>query len=207
MSDNNENQTKLFTIGHSTHELPEFVAMLKMHDVSAVADVRSQPYSRFNPQFNREPLRAALEREGILYVFLGVELGARRSERECYEGGKAVYERIARTGAFLEGLARVRSCVVDHRLAIMCAEKDPLTCHRTILICRALRHDAMDIRHILDDGRVESMKDTEDRLLSLVGLPPGDLFRSRDEFLEEAYLRQGDRIAFIESQEPESALR
>ena len=203
----NSDIATLFTIGHSTHEWPAFLALLRQHDISAIGDVRSHPYSRFNPQYNRETLQDALHQERIQYAFLGTELGARRKERECYEGKKALYERIAQTPAFAAGLTRVRKAVTQHRVALMCSEKDPLTCHRTILICRALRNDAFQIQHILEDGTIETMAAAEGRLLNLLGLPPGDLFRSRAEVLDEAYERQGDRIAYSESEQDEATLR
>lgn len=206
MTDPEGQPQPLFTIGHSNHELGVFISLLKQHSISAIADVRSHPFSRFNPQFNRESLQAALQREGIHYVFLGAELGARRVERECYENGKASYELIGKTPAFADGIARIRSGMVERRIALMCAEKDPLTCHRTILVCRALKDDHLEIRHILEDGDIESMSDAEDRLLSLVGLPREELFRSRDELIDDAYRRQGNRIAYSETEPTESGV-
>ena len=188
----------LFTIGHSDHEIEPFVDLLQRHGVTAVADVRSHPYSRYLPQFNRETLAGALQRGGIAYIFLGNELGARRTEPECYVDGQARYDRIARTPAFAEGLRQVRRELAEHRLALMCAEKDPLTCHRMILVCRALRSEPIDIVHILADGELESMDDAEARLLDVTGMPSRDLFRSRDELVDEAYERQAERIAYTD---------
>ncbi|MGD0900672.1 MAG: DUF488 domain-containing protein, partial [Thermoguttaceae bacterium] len=96
----------IFTIGCSTHSLEDFMALLSRHGITAVADVRSQPYGRLE-HFNRESLSIALKAAGIEYVFLGQQLGARREEQECYEDGIALYERIARLPAFQEGLARL----------------------------------------------------------------------------------------------------
>src|SRR4051812_41051246 len=90
----------IFSVGHSDHNIQRFIDLLLHNGISAVADVRSMPYSRFNPQFNREQLKAALKAVRIRYVFLGDELGARRSEPECYVEGKARYELIARTPRF-----------------------------------------------------------------------------------------------------------
>src|SRR5580700_973562 len=104
----NESQKTLFTIGHSNHELPAFLALLAQHGIAAVADVRSQPIS-WLPHFERTQLTAALRDATIDYVFLGLELGARRSERDCYEDGRADYERIARLPAFHKGLVRLRT--------------------------------------------------------------------------------------------------
>src|SRR5205809_226859 len=94
----------VFTIGHSNLDLPKFVALLKQHGIEAIADVRSSPYSQYNPQFNREPLQRVLREQGISYVFLGEELGARRSEPECYVNGRADYSLIAATPAFIRGM-------------------------------------------------------------------------------------------------------
>lgn len=188
----------LFTIGHSCHEITEFIALLGRHGVNAVADVRSQPYSRFHSQFNREALTESLQRAGIQYVFLGDELGARRSEPDSYQDNQARYDLIARIPAFHDGLGRLRRGVVSRRIALLCAEKDPITCHRMVLVCRHLRSEPVEIRHILADGSLESMDSAEARLLDAVGLPATDLFRSRAELIEEAYDLQAERIAYSE---------
>ncbi len=187
----------LFTIGHSDHELSAFIERASCHGITAIADVRSQPYSRLHPQFNRETLCEALRRRGISYVFLGKELGARRVEREAYRGRQAAYDLIARLPVFLEGLERVRKGMTTHRVALLCAEKDPLTCHRTILVGRHLRADSIDIAHVLDDGSLETTEQAESRLLELTGLPPRDLFLSREQLVEQAYDRQAARIAYV----------
>ena len=189
---------KLFTIGHSDHEMPEFVSLLTRHGVDVVADVRSHPYSRFHGQFNRDTFAELLNRAGIQYVFLGRELGARRSERESYEGKQARYDRIARLPVFREGLERLRHGLGSHRIALVCAEKDPITCHRTVLVCRQLRSDPIEIQHIMYDGSTETMEQSEFRLLEVVGLPNADLFQDRSELIEQAYDLQAERIAYTE---------
>jgi uncharacterized protein (DUF488 family) len=196
----------LYTIGHSDHPTGRFLDLLAAHRIMAVADVRSAPHSRWHPQFNKEALAADLARAGIRYVFLGQELGARRSEPDCYEAGKARYELIARSPLFANGLDRVRRGLGQFRVALLCAEKDPLTCHRTILVCRRLKGTVPTIRHILEDGTVEPHPDAESRLLALAGLSDGDLFRSRDELLDEAYDWQGERIAYVDSRAEEAVM-
>ena len=101
----NEACGTVFTIGHSTHALEAFIALLRRHDVTAVADVRSAPYSRFNPQFNREPFADALVSEGLRYVFLGNSLGGRSDDPACCEDGRIRYDRVAETESFKSGLA------------------------------------------------------------------------------------------------------
>jgi len=191
----------LFTIGHSTHAIERFIELIKMHNINAVCDVRSSPYSRYNPQFNRETLQQELKRRGIAYVFLGKELGPRSDDPECYVNGKVQYDRLARTDLFQEGLGRIRQGMGSYRIALMCSEKDPATCHRTILVCRHLRDKNMLIRHILEDGSLEENDATIRRIRDLLKLPESDLFTSSEEMVERAYDMQGDRIAYVQENE------
>ncbi|MGA2068612.1 MAG: DUF488 domain-containing protein [Thermoguttaceae bacterium] len=187
----------IFTIGCSTHPLEDFMALLSRHGITAVADVRSQPYGRLE-HFNRESLSLALKAAGIRYVFLGRQLGARREEQECYDDGVALYERIAKLPAFHEGLARLRRDAKEHRLAVMCAEKEPLDCHRTILVCRHLRGFGIQITHILADGGLEDHAVTEKRLVRQMHVTR-TLFEPRltdDELVERAYDERAQQIAY-----------
>lgn len=195
-------QKRLYTIGHSDHAIETFISLLLHHGVSAIADVRSQPYSRLHGQFNREILKDLLKRAGIRYVFLGHELGARRSERESYREGQARYDLIAQLPAFQDGLDRLRRGLITHRIALLCSERDPITCHRMVLVCRHLRPDPITILHILEDGSTETMDQAETRLLESVRLPTDHLFRPRSELIEHAYDLQGGRIAY---REPDAA--
>lgn len=204
MTASNADCPTLYTIGHSNHGWDNFVSIVQSHGITAVADVRSSPYSRFNPQFNRESMAHEFGRAGVSYVFLGVELGARRSEPECYSGQCARYDLIERSPLFQAGLQRLRAGLERHRIALLCAEKDPITCHRMILVCRALRGDAIRIEHILDDGSLESTRDAETRLLAATGMPESDLFLDREALVEEAYRRQGLRIAWTEPDNDET---
>jgi uncharacterized protein (DUF488 family) len=185
----------VFTIGHSTHTLEYFLSLLTKHGIQAVGDVRSVPYSRRNPQFNREPLMQRLRGVGIAYDFLGKELGARSDNPGCYIDGKVRYDYLAKEPAFLQGLGRLRKGIESHRVALMCAERDPLTCHRTILVCRELRTQDLEIDHILADGAVETNAAAERRLTSMLNLRP-DMFHSERDCIEQAYEKQGSRIAY-----------
>lgn len=191
---------QLYTVGHSVHTLPRFIDLLKRHRITAVCDVRSTPYSRLHPHFNREPLRQELKQHKIAYVFLGKELGGRSSDPSSYNAeGRVKYDRIAETDTFKHGLVRVREGMQTHRIALMCAEKDPLTCHRSVLICRHLRNETdLSILHILDDGQTEQHEESERRLLRLARMEQGDLFKTVQEQIEEAYEHQERRIAYRE---------
>lgn len=186
----------VFTIGHSTHPQERFIALLHQHGITALCDVRSTPYSKINPQFNREDLKEALRRSGIRYVFLGKELGARSEDPACYEQGRVQYDRLAHTDLFRRGLERVQEGMKKYRLALMCAEKEPLECHRTILVARYLAALDFDVRHIHADGKLESHADALSRLARMFNLPENDMFQSREELLAVAYRRQEERIAY-----------
>ena len=187
----------ILTIGHSNHPLETFLGLLARHRVTALADVRSTPFSRFNPHFNRKRLAAALEGRGIEYLYLGRELGGRPDDLACYEDGRIRYDRVARTDWFREGIDAVQRAAAEHRIALMCAEKEPLDCHRTLLVGQALDERGADVTHVHADGGLEPHPGAMDRLLAGVGLDPGeDLFRRhqpRDALIAEAIARKTGR--------------
>jgi uncharacterized protein (DUF488 family) len=188
----------IYTIGHSKHPIDRFITLLQQHGIDALADVRSTPYSRFNPQFNREKLQIALKSAGIRYVFLGEELGARSKNPECYdEQGRVRYTRLAASDLFRHGLDRLVAGMRDHCIAIMCAEREPLECHRTILVARELEKLDVPVTHILQDGSLEPNQEAMRRLVQQLELAGSDLFHSADELIEYAYDIQSVRIAYV----------
>ena len=193
-------ETRIFTVGHSTHALEDFVSLLQQHSVDAVADVRSVPYSRWQPQYNREDLTEDLKARGIAYVFLGKELGARSDDPKCYENGRVQYRSLAETPLFQSGIKRVRDGSRHKRIALMCAEKDPLDCHRTILVARELVASGLDVTHILENGSLEPHDETMKRLSEQLRLPAQDLFLTADELEDRAYAAQEQRIAYVEEE-------
>lgn len=193
-----DSQRRVYTIGHSKHTFDKLVSLLKQHAVTALADVRSTPFSRFNPQFNKDALARDLKAHGIKYVFLGRELGARSDDPSCYENGRVQYGRLARTDLFKQGIERVMKGAGEHRIALMCAEKEPLECHRTLLVARALDEQGVEVVHILGDGRLESHRAAMERLLDVTGLPREDLFRSRADLIAEALARQEEKVAYVD---------
>jgi uncharacterized protein (DUF488 family) len=166
--------TALFTIGHSNHSIARFLEMLAGAGVTAVADVRSQPVSRWAPQFNKEALMTTLEGCGLSYLFMGRELGGRPKEPALLTGGKPDYAKMARAPAFRDGLAELLKESARHRVAVMCAERDPVNCHRFLLIARHLAARGVAVSHILADGEIEQHSDTEHRMIGLK--PQADLF-------------------------------
>lgn len=188
----------VFTVGHSNHTIEQLINLLLAHQVTAVADVRSIPASTRNPQFNAQALQRSLKGASISYVFLGKELGARPEDRSCYVEGKVQYGLLAETAVFQSGLDRVLKGVERHRIALFCAEKDPLACHRTILVARHLVARGLVVSHILDDGRLEPHEAAINRLLVEVGLDEQDLLLSRDELADQGYRRRGEEIGYME---------
>ena len=168
--------TTVFTVGHSNHPIERFEELLQMNGVTAVADVRSAPYSRFSPQFNKEDLAAWLRDAGIAYVFLGRELGGRSDDPSDYENGRVRYDRLAAKPTYESGIERVLHGASEKRIALLCAEKEPLDCHRTLLVARTLTGRGVSVEHILADGSLESHDRTMVRLLEMAGLKQTSLF-------------------------------
>jgi uncharacterized protein (DUF488 family) len=186
----------LYTIGHSTHPTEKFVRLLRGHEITAVADVRSAPYSRYNPQFKKEALAASLKQAGVAYVYLGRELGARVEDPSCHVDGRVSYRKVAQTELFRTGLQRVRDGMRNYRIALMCAERDPITCHRMMLVTRNLRDEEFDIAHIRADGTLESNAEAEERLLDAAGLPAASLFENAHALIEAAYEHVGRKMSW-----------
>lgn len=197
---NGSSTTDLLTLGHSTHPIERFVALLKSAGATAVADVRSSPYSRYSPQYSKDALRSALADAGIAYTFLGKEFGARSSDPSCYRGGKVQYPRLAQSAPFAEGVQRVLEGLKKFRIAFVCAERDPIECHRALLVARAFSEQGKSVAHIHLDGTLEPHSSLESRLLVAWKLPDGDMFQPRANFIEEAYLLQGEKVAYQDEQ-------
>jgi len=188
--------TAVHTVGHSTHDIEKFIGLLKQHGVNAVGDVRSQPYSRYRPQFTQDSLKKELQRTGISYVFLGDELGARSKDPECYIGGQVSYTKLAQTPLFQAGLDRITSGVEEYNLALMCSEKDPLECHRTILVARHLIERGLTVTHILADGETESHGESMARLIETLKISKTpDMFNPTTPE-DQSYAMQEEKIAY-----------
>jgi uncharacterized protein (DUF488 family) len=146
----------IFTIGHSNHSLEKFIGLLTSNNTDVLVDIRSHPISRFSPHFNKRRLEEAVQANGMKYLFLGKELGGRPEASEFYdEGGGELYDRLAESPLFLEGIDRLMEGVKKYRVAIMCGEEDPGKCHRRVLVGRVLAERGVRIKHIRGDGAVE----------------------------------------------------
>jgi len=141
-------------------------------------------------------LASSLKSAGLEYVFLGQELGARSDDPACYRNGRAQYSLIAKAAMFQRGIGRLLSGAERFRLAVLCAEKEPLVCHRGILISRHLHENGIVVRHILEDGSLEDHECAVERLLTMHGLRDEHLFHSRDERIALAYEKQAEDIQY-----------
>lgn len=188
---------QIFTIGHSNHPTEKFLDLLRMNGITAVADVRSSPRTRVNPDFSQPHIETVLSGAGINYVFLGDELGARSSDERCYEKGRVRYDRLAKQTMFQEGLDRIEIGAEKYRIALLCAEKEPLECHRCILVSRHLTRRNLEVSHILADGSTETHQETIVRLRNSLGLMiQRDMFMTDDELTNMAYSLQEEKIAY-----------
>jgi uncharacterized protein (DUF488 family) len=199
-------RTPIFTIGHSNHSLDAFMGLLKRHGVTAIADVRSQPFSRRNPHFNREELEPALKQDGIVYVFLGDQLGGRPGQPSLYDAdGRVDYQRVRTQDFFERGLERLDNARRKYTVALLCSEENPLDCHRGLMIAPALSERGIATAHIRGDGALETAAQLEQRLLDETGVDGGfldGLFAAtftdadRRELLTEAYRTMARKKSF-----------
>ena len=191
---------KILTIGHSNHSMEVFLNLLSRHAVSAIADVRSVPFSRRNPQYSRQTLEPGLRNAGISYVFLGRELGGRTNDPSCCENGRVQFARLAERPEFRQGIDRLVRGSDRHRIALVCAEKEPLDCHRTLLVSEELERSGLSVGHIHSDGELECHQQAMARLPGHVGLKTAagqqDLFLSSEELIDAALAFQEERIAY-----------
>jgi uncharacterized protein (DUF488 family) len=198
--------TLVLSIGHSTLDYEKFAARLKTAGVTAIADVRTSPFSRNFAHFNRDVLKDALAHDGIAYVFLGKELGGRPKGEEYYTDGIADYEKMAKSDLFQKGLERVEQGARKYRIAMMCSERSPLECHRCLLVGRALAERSVTVSHLLHDGEPVAQSEIEEQLLAMAGKQEDDMFASPAERLNDAYRERARKVAFAEASSPPGAV-
>jgi uncharacterized protein (DUF488 family) len=190
----------ILTIGHSNIPADRFVALLQAGGVGAIADVRTTPLSRFCPWFSGKNLKPLVEQNAIAYLPYGIPLGGRPQSVTLYCDGIADYEAMARQSEFQAGLDRLMADAARVRphgcTCLMCAEREPLDCHRCLLVARALASRGVGIGHILHNGAIEPHAATEQRLLALAG-DDGDLFAAGlEQRIAAAYRRRARAVAY-----------
>jgi uncharacterized protein (DUF488 family) len=187
----------VFTIGYAQLSALQFVALLDRHGVNAVCDVRSNPGSKSNPDFGQARLRMWLKGHDVTYVPLCTELGARPHDPTVYIDGCVSYKRLAQTDYFKRGLDRVMTGTRRFNVALMCAERDPITCHRTILVARELAERGVSVEHIWNDGKIETNEDAIARLARELGY--GERAAEHPKLVENAaYDAQARKLAYCD---------
>ena len=191
----------VFTIGHSNFDLDVFLGMLHDQRVELLIDVRSRPQSGRFPQFSQPGFQAAVERAGVAYLLLGEDLGGRPDDPDvCMRDGIVDYRRGRKSCAFRSGIERVLAEAQSRSVALVCAEEDPLECHRFLMICPELVAAGVIPIHIRKGSKIEPQKEAENRLLAASGLASmagNTLFPgARLDALDEAYDSQARKCAF-----------
>lgn len=166
----------LYTIGHGSRKSEDFLSLLKEFGIEYLIDVRSQPYSKFNPQFNQNELKFLLERNGIRYVFMGDTIGGRPKDISCYDSeGKVDYEAVKTKDFFINGIERLKTAYnKDINVVIMCSESKPCECHRSKLIGKVLNSENIVLKHIDEKGKLKDQATVINELNK--GLSAVDLF-------------------------------
>lgn len=190
----------IFTIGHSNHDTVSFINLLVVNKIELVIDVRSTPFSKMYPHFNTNSIEASLKHNSIKYLFFGDSIGGRSRNSEDYFKGQVVYSRLAARGDYQATIRRVLDDSAKFQIAIMCSEKEPLDCHRTLLVSQSLSDLGAQIAHIHADGKIELQADVLNRLLRHYNLDAPDLFGAETDRLQEAISKQEKKIAYFDEQ-------
>ncbi len=193
-----EKRHTLYTIGYATKPIETFISHLQQYKIDVVADIRSVPYSKVFHEYHKESITAHLQQSGIRYVYLGEELGPRSKEATHYdETGQVQFDRLMQSPLFEQGMVRLSQGIEKgFTVALMCAEKDPATCHRSLLVGYFLtRHNNSEILHIDYNGNIENQQALEQRICQIHGAD-ADLFMSPEEREQHAYKTQLKNTAY-----------
>lgn len=193
----------VYTIGYAAFpEKKSFFEELVKRNVRLLIDVRSVPYSSFWAAYNRNVLEQDCKERGIYYRNYAEEFGARQTSSEFITDGKVDFIKFAHSAVFQKGIQKVKSALeMDVVPCLMCAEKDPMTCHRSILIGKNMKEQGLDVIHILYNGLVESQEHMEERLMEQFEdtsqqFSMFEQDKNNRDVLEKAYRNQADKICF-----------
>lgn len=155
------NKLPIYTIGHGARKAADFLELLKRYKIAFLVDVRSQPFSRYHPQFTQKTLQTFLEENDIRYVFMGDTLGGRPKDPTCYdEDGRINYNKVKTKEFFQEGIERLKTAYKKNLpVAIMCSERDPAHCHRYHLIATVLDTQLIEVVHIDEKGELKTQRE------------------------------------------------
>ena len=197
---------EIYTIGHSNYTVEKLIDMLKHYNIDCVVDIRGTPYSKYNVQFDKETIRYTLSKAGFIYIYMAKELAAKRINKQSYnDEGYSDFEKVINEKEFLEGIERLKNgCNKGYNIALLGAMQEPIRCHRSILVGKALRKAGFDVKHILDDYSIASQDDIEQMLLDKYfrnrnQMTIDDLIGNaltREEMIEEGYRLANKEIGY-----------
>lgn len=190
----------IYTIGHSNYEIEKLIDMLKFYNINCVVDIRGTPYSKYNTQFDKEAIKYTLTRLGFIYIYMARELAAKRINKQSYNSeGYSDFEKVIYEDDFISGIQRLKiGCKKGYRIVLLGAMQDPIRCHRSILVGRALRDYGFNVKHILDDYSIASQEDIERNLLDKYFSNRGQLTIDSllgNEMTEKEMIEEGYRLA------------
>ena len=188
----------IYTIGHSSHDNIYFLGLLRKYNINCIVDIRSVPFSKYVPHFNKNVIKKFLDSNNINYVYMADEFGAIREDKNLFnQKGYLDFEIIKYTKSFKDGIARLNTGIdKQFVICLMCTEKDPLDCHRSIMIAPELVKNEFMVNHILPDGSIETQQELEKRLLQLY-FPTHiqqDLFSTIEKNIEKDLLEKAYRL-------------
>jgi uncharacterized protein (DUF488 family) len=159
----------IYTIGHSSHDIDYFLELLKMHNINTVVDARSVPFSKYVPHFNKDDIKRTLFNNKITFIYMGTELGIRQKDKNLFsETGLLDYDKVKSSQNFLTGIERLKNGIfMGYKIAVMCSEKDPVDCHRSVLIGEELFKQTYNVLHILPDGSTQTHINFLERLTDM----------------------------------------
>ncbi len=199
---NDSTHLVIYTVGHSNHTEKTLLALLTQHGISAVVDVRSVPYSRYTPHFNRRNLEELLKSANIDYHFMGNRLGGRSDDPNDYDpDGRIQYDQLAKSSRFQDGLDSVIRGAKTQRIALMCSEGSPEDCHRSLLLAEELRDAChrISVEHVLPDGAILTQDGLRDRIAKRDDSSnQPNMFLTEEEKIAIAIEEQIERVAFTD---------
>lgn len=197
---------EIYTVGHSNYSVGRLIDMLKKHDINCVVDIRGTPYSKYNVQYNKETIKNTLISAGFVYIYMAKELAAKRENKESYnKEGYSDFEKVCKEEDFLAGIERLKNgCAKGYRIVLLGAMQEPIRCHRSVLVGRALREYGFEVKHILHDYSIASQDDIEDMLLDKYFSKRNELTidellgnkMSREDMIKEGYRRANKEIGY-----------
>lgn len=193
---------EIFTIGYSCFEIGKFVEILKKYNINCVIDVRSNPNSKFYTDYNKDELMSVLKVNNIYYRNYAKEFGARQENPKYYTDGYLDFGKFAKSESFISGIDKlIKSMEENYTFVLMCAEKDPATCHRNIMIAKEFHKLGYKVSNILNTGDIETQESIEKRLIDCYFPDRNQLSffenqLSEDEMIEQAYTLRNKEIGF-----------